>query len=266
MLTKGETVTCKLVPKVERYETSVLSVEGDTVVLSAEGGVAGYFRKGQNVTISTETVDYFTEVSSIDSRFVFLRLLGTEQRDFFRVDDSLSIVVKKVDGAAAHKKSKIISEFGKEMSNLRSYAVDIPDETVSPVLWKMLLDIDMKLGLVLDKLSLEKEGLVNAEEKAVNISASGVRLKCSNHFKKGDSVEIKMLLPSSPPVGLIVYGHVVMTACLKTGECEVSINFVNVEEDVKDEIIRYTLNRQREILRKQRDHFYKEKSVDPERK
>jgi hypothetical protein len=253
-------------PKVERYTASVFSVEGDSIVLSRESGVSENFRKGQHILISTEAVDYYSEVLSVDERHVYLRLLGTEQRDFFRVDDSLSIVLKKIEGTTTHKKSKIISEFGKEMSNLRSYAVDIPDETVSPVLWKMLLDIDMKLGLALDRLSLDKEGLADAEEREVNISASGVRLKCGTQFKQGDLVEVKMLLPSSPPVGLIVYGNVVMAACLETGECEVSINFVNVEEDVRDEIIRYTLNRQREILRKQRDQHYKEKSGDTERK
>ncbi|MBF0403434.1 PilZ domain-containing protein [Candidatus Magnetominusculus xianensis] len=262
LLIKGETVICKLMPKVERYDTSVFSVEGDHITINAANGYSEHFRKGQHVMLSTDNIDYFTEVTSSDKLYVRLRLLGTEQRDFFRVDDCLSIVVKKINAVAANKKSKIISEFGREMSNLRSYAVDIPDETISPVLWKMLLDIDMKLGLVLDKLSLEKEGLVDAEEKDVNISASGVRLRCRTEFEKGDSVEIKMLLPSSPPVGLIVYGNVVMSACLETGECEVSINFVNVEEDVRDEIIRYTLNRQREILRKQRDHFYKEKGSD----
>jgi hypothetical protein len=265
-LKKGESVTCKLLPKVERYTATVSSIEGDSIVLSQEEGFTGHFRKGQHVLISTESMDYYSEVSSIDKRQVYLRLLGTEQRDFFRVDDCLSIVVNKIKGEITHKKSKIISEFGREMSNLRSYGVDIPDETVSPVLWKMLLDIDMKLGLVLDRLSLDKEGLVDAEEKEVNISASGVRLKCTTQFAQGDLVEIKMLLPSSPPVGLIVYGNVVMVACLQTGECEVSINFVNLEEDVRDEIIQYTLNRQREILRKQRDHFYKEKSGDPGKK
>ncbi|MBF0516206.1 MAG: PilZ domain-containing protein [Nitrospirae bacterium] len=261
MLVNGEAVICKLVPKVERYETTVSSVEGDIIVLGSDSVIAEHLRKGQHVTVSTDSVDYFTEVALVEGSEVRLRLLGTEQRDFFRVDDSLSIVVKKINGKSTARKSKIISEFGKEMSNLRSYSVDIPDETVSPVLWKMLLDIDMKLGLVLDKLSLQKEGLVDAEEKDVNISASGIRLACRTQFVKGDLVEVKMLLPSSPPVGLVVYGHVVMTACLSNGDCEVSINFTNVEEDVRDEIIRYTLNRQREIMRKQRDLVYKDKGA-----
>ncbi|MBF0458132.1 MAG: PilZ domain-containing protein [Nitrospirae bacterium] len=266
MLTKGDAVTCKLIPKIERYETSIFSVEGDAVVLYVDDVTAGQFRKGQHIMVSTDAADYYTEVSSIEGKYVHLRWLGTEQRDFFRVDDCLTIVVKKLKAISPNKKSKIISEFGKEMSNLRSYSVDIPDETVSPVLWKMLLDIDMKLGLILDKLSLEKEGLVDAEEKEVNISASGVRLSYPCQFEKGDLVEVKMLLPSSPPVGLIVYGNVIMSAALDAGDCEVSITFINVGEDVRDEIIRYTLNRQREMLRKQRDHFYKDKGADHERK
>ncbi|MCG6551100.1 MAG: PilZ domain-containing protein [Candidatus Magnetominusculus sp. LBB02] len=266
MLAKGEVITCKLIPKPEHYETSVFAVEDDGIVIKVGAEVAEHFRKGLHLVISTEMIDYYTEVSFVDGQYVHLRMLGTEHRDFFRVDDCLSIVIKKINSVSAHKKSKIISEFGKEMSDLRSYAVDIPDENVSPVLWKMLLDIDMKLGLILDKLSLEKEGLADAEEREVNISASGVRLAYPHKFDEGDLVEVKMLLPSSPPVGLIVYGKVVMVACMEQSDCELSINFINIEEDVRDEIIRYTLNRQREILRKQRDHLYKDVSVDNEKR
>jgi c-di-GMP-binding flagellar brake protein YcgR len=253
-LNKGEKVYCKLVPSVEQYKAVILAHEGDDLVIQADAERPIALASGQQLTVSTNEVDYFTEVVSSDADKIHLKCLGADRREFFRIDDVIAVIIRKVQGDIRIKKSKVISEFGLDMSNLRTYTVDVPDETISPVLWKMLVDISAKLGLILDRLTLESEGLMKAEETEVNISAAGVRLKVKEEYLQGDYLEVKMMLPSSPPMGIVVYGQASSVIQLPGGLYDLSIHFMDVEEDVKDEIIQYTLKRQREALRKHRGY------------
>lgn len=173
--------------------------------------------------------------------------MSSENREYFRIDDVIKIDSKKIDKEAALKKSKLVS--GVE---LHESARVLPDETVHPHLWQMLVDINLKLGLILDKLNIEGEGLAAAEEQKVNISATGIRFIVKEAVKAGDAVEIKMLLPSHPPVGVVTYGRVVrVDKCAKDEYC-IAVNFEELEEDVREEIIQYTINRQREVIRAQK--------------
>jgi hypothetical protein len=251
---KGESVFCRPLPSVEQYKAVILSHKGDDLVIKADGAHPMAFSRGQQLMVSSAEVDYFTEVVEADGENIQLKCLGADRREFFRIDDIMPVIVRKVEGDINVKKSKVISEFGLEMSNLRTYMVDVPDETISPVLWKMLVDISTKLGLILDRLTLESAGLMQAEETEVNISAAGIKLKVKEEYSQGDFMEVKMMLPSSPPMGIVVYGQAASVARLPGGQYDLSIHFFNVEEDVRDEIIQYTLKRQREVMRKHRGH------------
>ena len=63
-------------------------------------------------------------------------------------------------------------------------------------------------------------------------------------------MEIKMSLPVSPPIGIVAYGEVVRAALQADGGCEVALQFINMDDEVRDEIIHYTFRRQRELCRK----------------
>lgn len=245
---------CRLAPGVEQYKAVVLAYEGDDIVIEADAERPVALVKGQQLTVSTGELDYFTEVVSSDAGKIRLKCPSADRREFFRIDDIIAVIINKVQGDIKIKKSKVISEFGLDMSNLRTYTVDVPDETISPVLWKMLVDISAKLGLILDRLTLESEGLMKAEETEVNISAAGIRLKVKERYFQGDFLEVKMMLPSSPPMGIVVYGQASTVIELPGDRYDLSIHFIDVEEDVKDEIIQYTLKRQREALRKHRGY------------
>jgi len=60
-----------------------------------------------------------------------------------------------------------------------------------------------------------------------------------------------MLLPSYPPVGVLVIGRVVRIDDLAAG-FDISLHFIDLTDEVREVIIQYTLKRQREILRRQR--------------
>ncbi|MEO5355826.1 MAG: PilZ domain-containing protein [Nitrospirae bacterium YQR-1] len=250
-LGKNINVVCKIMPKPEQYIASVVEINNDVIFLNVKEGAAN-LRIGMSLVVATETMDYYTEVADVKGNIVTLKVHGSEKRDYFRVDDTFPVVITSIAGNPYEKKSKILSEYGLELSDMRSYMVDVPDENISPVLWKMLVDINMKVGLILDRLFLDHEGLMKAPERAVNISGSGIRLRLDKKFELHDNVAVKMLLPSSPPIGLSAMGVVVLSQVVEDGRFDTAISFTNIEEGVRDEIIQYTLKRQREVLRAQR--------------
>jgi c-di-GMP-binding flagellar brake protein YcgR len=68
----------------------------------------------------------------------------------------------------------------------------------------------------------------------------------------GDKLEIKMLLPTYPPIGILAFGRVVRSEKADNNEYELALHFDDMDEDIRDEIIQYTLKRQRELIRSQR--------------
>jgi c-di-GMP-binding flagellar brake protein YcgR len=97
---------------------------------------------------------------------------------------------------------------------------------------------------------LEKEGLSKPEKKFVNISASGIRFTVDTAVKKGDIMDIKLLLPTYPPVAVFAYGEVIRAVPLEDGKYEIALDYINMSESVKNEIIQYAFAQQRETIRK----------------
>jgi c-di-GMP-binding flagellar brake protein YcgR len=65
-----------------------------------------------------------------------------------------------------------------------------------------------------------------------------------------DIMEIKLLLPTYPPVAVFAYGEVKRVKTLDENKFEVALEYINMGESVRNEIIQYTLSHQRETIRK----------------
>jgi hypothetical protein len=176
-----------------------------------------------------------------------------ERREYFRVEDVLPIMAKKVRENSEYLRSKVFSGFFSGFG-ISSLSEEGSDETVSPALWKLLVDMNTKLGLILDKLYLDSEGLAKAESKHVSLSASGIKFPVRDELAVGDFMEIKMLIPVHPPAWIVLYGAVVRLGEISSGEYEVAIDFTDMDDEVRDVINYYTLKRQREIIRRQRGY------------
>jgi hypothetical protein len=247
-ISPGEKVNYRIMPEMTRYDATVVSSDDESVVLKYDVDSHDAVANGRYLIVEGAEVNFYTEVVKLENGAVHLKRMWSERRGYFRVDDVIPILSKKVEDDAAYGKSKIIS----------GYAVDfpetgVPEETIHPQLWKMLSDINIKLALILEKLDLEAEGLAKAESMPVNVSATGIRFTLKEKVEIGSTVEVKMLLPTSPPVGVVAYGHVVRVKDLDNGKYEVALHFSDMDDEVRDEIIQYALDRQREIIRKQRN-------------
>jgi hypothetical protein len=248
-LQPGDQISYRVMPAIDRSSATVISIDEQSLELRPVSDAPDGVTSGRYVMINEPDTDieHYCEVTSWEGRTLRLRRMWTGKRGFFRVDDVFPVLYRIVDEKNPWTESRVFSGFGQTPDE-----VETPDDTVSPRLWKMLVDINAKLGMILERLNLESEGLTRAESIPVNISASGLRFFLDHAVDIGKLVELKMLLPVHPPVGVLALGTVVRVEEPVNGRYETSLRFVDLVDEVRDVIIQYTLKRQREIIRRQR--------------
>ncbi len=252
MIREGERIQFRLLPDSKRYQASVLYSDDERLSFKA-GELPVEVSKGRSLVVVIQRGDqineYYAEVSEIKGDSITARWLWEKSRQYFRVDDAFPVDIRRLENIPPVKRSRVFLGYPAEREDAE---VEAPDETISPRLWKLLTDINTKLSLILEKLQFDDEGFVKAEVRHVNVSASGIKFRLNEKVEVGDTVEIKMLLPTCPPTGIITYGNVVRAKDIGNGQYEVALHFTDIEDEVRDEIIQYTLKRQREIIRRQR--------------
>lgn len=242
----GDEIYFRLLPDMHPYSAAVVASDVNSLTLKPQE-VNPRIAKADYIIISHNENDFYAQVENFNGGVMKISLLWTEKREYFRVDDSIQIVAKKIKDTGWISRSRIFAGYG-----IKTSEELIPDESINPVLWKMLSDIQTKLSLILERLNPDTESLLNVENKSVNLSAAGICFEMDEKVKKGDLIEIKMLLPLYPPVGIVTYGRVVRAVDTGEKQCKVSLTLADVEDEIKDEIIQYTLNRQRDLIKKQR--------------
>jgi hypothetical protein len=173
-----------------------------------------------------------------------------EKRQAFRITDTIPLILEKKPVANGALKAKLI-EGG--LQSLFAPTSDEADPKIDPALLRMLTVIDSKLNLILERLSAQNNGLTFAENHQVNLSEMGICLVTSAPLAEGDVVEIKLMLPAFPYSCLLVYGKVQRVNQLTEQDIEAAIEFVEMEDNVRDVLSRYILHRQRVMLRSQQE-------------
>lgn len=248
-LNAGEIIFFRLMPDIDLYNATVVSADDNDILIRPDNDLQIGIAEGRYILIpDDENGDYYTRVTGLKENVVRLKKMWRERREYFRVDDAFPVNLRKTEDGPLQRKSRIFSGFISDISDVS----DISDNSISPQLWKMLADINTKLELILEKLHIEREGLSNARNSQVNLSASGMKIAGVDNFRTGDDLEVRILLPTNPPKGLLVYGNVVRTRDAGDGRHEVALHFVDMDDEVREEIIQYTLKRQRDIIRMQK--------------
>lgn len=247
-LNAGEQIFFRMGKEEARYSAAIVSVNDSSIIIRSNDEVMQEVRKGDQVIISSPESDFYTEVITRDKTMFSLKRLWSDRREYFRVDDVFPVDCKKVKNADAAKRPKLVAGFSSETGTL-----ELPEDAVHPRLWNMLVDINTKLGMILERLDLQKEGFAQIENRRVNLSATGLKVITPEKAEVGDNLEIKMLLPTYPPIGILAFGRVVRAVKADNDEYELALHFDDMDEDIRDEIIQYTLKRQRELIRSQRE-------------
>jgi hypothetical protein len=172
-----------------------------------------------------------------------------EKREYFRVEDLLPVSIRKIDEELALMKGKTIPGLP-SCVGYPTNIEEIPDDSISPVLWHMLTEISQKLNILLDNMYLTNHGLTDITVKRVSLSASGIRVVCDESFDPGDCVEARILLTANVSFWVILYGKVVRATQLDGSRWEVGIEFLEMGDEVKNELSAYMISRQRETIHK----------------
>jgi len=116
-----------------------------------------------------------------------------------------------------------------------------------------LIDINLKLNLIHNMLSSEDETSIFRQKPVeVNISESGIGFITKEKVRKGEILELKILLPVFPLAIIKVWGKVVRKTSLSKGGYRIGIQYINIKEEDQDKIVHYIFKKQRELLRNKR--------------
>lgn len=121
---------------------------------------------------------------------------------------------------------------------------------------RMLVSIEKKLDGIAELIKGSEACKENGscDGKCRDISGSGIALYSSRQLNTDDIVEIKMSLPKLPPIPINIIGAVVKCEAsygveIKEGKYLIGVKFAAINEEDREEIIRFVLERQREQIK-----------------
>lgn len=166
-------------------------------------------------------------------------------REFSRVDAVIPLEVRLI---LPEEKQNIRSLFVGETA-LPDYQV--PPEVEDIVLAEWLKMLNSKLDAILASIASRDNRVPMMSQKKVNISGGGLSFDTHERYQPGDVLEMKMMLPISPGSILYTYGEVVDVRI--TGNYyHTAVKFVSIDDEIRDEIVKFVFKTQRDILRKKR--------------
>ncbi len=167
------------------------------------------------------------------------------KREYSRVDVCVPLEYRRVE--AQHKETyrsrvagqSILAEF-KNLPN--------PDDQL---IAQWLQSINAKLNEIIRLMTLQNDGFNCLSMKKINISGGGMSLNTGESFDPGEVLEIKVMLGLQMPIALFLYGEIIEVT-IPHPEYDTSVQFINMDDFVRDEIIRFVFETEREILREKR--------------
>lgn len=128
----------------------------------------------------------------------------------------------------------------------------VPDSRTPDLLQEEWLRIiNFKLDTVIRLLTLQREGYFGLPYKAVNVSGGGLGFHLPQPVRSGDLLELKVVFTLTHFVALCVYGEVVKVEP-RDGQYFTAVRYVHMDDMVRNEIIRFVFEREREIIREKR--------------
>lgn len=175
-----------------------------------------------------------------------IQIIETEnKREYSRVDACIPLEYKLIQ--PQHKdtvRSRVAGE-----SILAEYkSLPNPDDQL---IAQWLQSINTKLNEIIRMMTLQHDGFNCLSMTKVNISGGGMSLNTCESFSPGDVLEIKTMLGLQMPLALFLYGEVIEVT-IPHPEYNTSVQFINIDDFVRDEIIRFVFETEREILREKR--------------
>lgn len=159
---------------------------------------------------------------------------------FARVDAEILMALRIVP---AEEHGQVQSRFHTQQLLFEPLPMDVRDTALAE--WLGLLN--RKLDAVLKMLEEREDSLSGMTPHRVNIGAGGMTFRPDTELHVGDLVEITMRFFSDKPVVLSVVGKTISAT-----PDEVYIQFISMSDEMRDLIVRFVFQREREIMQAQR--------------
>jgi hypothetical protein len=171
----------------------------------------------------------------------------TNQREFSRVDAHIPMEFRVVD----HEERKFIRSRVSGETILAEFK-SLPDHD-DQIIAEWLKTINAKLNAIIRMMTIQHEGFNCLNIRKVNISGGGMSFNAGSDksFSAGEVLELKVMLTMQYPLALFLYGEVV-EASKRNEEYDTSVQFIVIDDFIRDEIIRFVFEKEREILREKR--------------
>jgi hypothetical protein len=180
-----------------------------------------------------------------------------DRREWLRIDDNLLLEYRMLDESAelpAPVSEPVTDEViaaavGKPTAELLAHSgPPLADSSLTP--WMM--KVDWLLEVLLKTLAKAHPGCMDiARVTAVNISGGGVSFVSARQFKAGDRLALKIILPPFTPIQTVV--KVIRSLPDPQGQgVALATEFVDLNADDQEHLIRHILRTQAERLRARR--------------
>ncbi len=168
-----------------------------------------------------------------------------DKRQFSRVEAFIPLSYRLVpEQELAFLKSRILDQtYPKNPKAL--------PETADSALYGSLCILNAKLDQILHLLTLRNEGFNALSSRLVNISGAGLCFTTPEKFAEGDIIEIKTVLSPHKNRALSLYGMIIASEEKAEGY-RLSLSFVQMDDSVREEIVKFVFERERELLREKR--------------
>lgn len=166
---------------------------------------------------------------------------GSVHGEYSRVEAFIPIETRVLAPGAVQLKSRVSTDL------IQAEFGDLADHD-DRLLASWLRMINAKLDAIMTLLEKDREEFVHLPHLWAELSGGGICLPFAEPAAKGDRVEMKMMLPLTPPVALYIYGTVV-----KLEQGRLCVNFSPMDEEIRDKLVHYVFLRQREIFRERRE-------------
>jgi len=171
---------------------------------------------------------------------------GTEdKREYSRVDAHIPLEYKLIK---PEQKDTVRSRLAGESILAEYKSLPNPDDQLMA---QWLQSINSKLDEIIRMMTLHQDGFNRLNISKVNISGGGMSFNSHESFSPGDILEMKVMLGLQKPTAFFLYGEVVEVA-KSHPEYNTATQFINIDDFIRDEIIRFVFETEREILRERR--------------
>jgi len=187
------------------------------------------------------------------------------RRKYVRVEDTFPIEYKRLEGENIEEAKERYQQaqgyrelkWGTAFDVLQRRPGDVKERELFDAILRSLFELDKKLEMVLGFLDPEKKDQAGRERpRHVVLSASGMKVALEERLEVGDLLELKITLPVFPPLITVLLAQVLRVEPKPTREgvnlYEIALVFVAINDQDREEIIRYTFQKQREQLRQRK--------------